>query len=182
MGALKHRCPRRLVLLALALCVVARAAEPLEYAVKAAYLSKFGFYVAWPDSAFASATAPLNLCVVGEDPFGNLIDEAVAGQQVAGRPVAVKRLKTVARESGCHIAYVGGEARTQAVTDGLRGSTALVVTDARSSGTAAGAVHFVIKDNRVRFTIDDDAAAQNGLEISSKLLSLAVSVKPRGGR
>jgi hypothetical protein len=37
----------------------------------------------------------------------------------------------------------------------------------------------VIHDNRVRFEIDDAAAARNGLTISSKLLGLALSVKPR---
>jgi hypothetical protein len=52
------------------------------------------------------------------------------------------------------------------------------VTDALPSGT--GMINFVIKDNRVRFTVDDEAAAQNGLAISSKLLGVALAVKPRG--
>jgi hypothetical protein len=155
-------------------------AEQAEYAVKAAFLSKFGFYVEWPAGAFATGT-PLVLCVVGDDPFGNYLDEAVAGQQVGGRSIVVRRLKSVTRDSGCHIAYVGSEPRPGAVSDALRGSPTLVVTDAQTTA-AGGAIHFVLKDNRVRFTIDDDAAAQSGLSVSSKLLSLALAVKPRGAR
>ena len=169
-----------LLALVLALAAPALAAEQAEYAVKAAFLSKFGFYVEWPPAAFGAGT-PLTLCVVGDDPFGNYLDEAVAGQQVGGRSMVVRRLKSVSRDSGCHIAYVGSEPRPGAVNEALRGSPTLVVTDAQVSA-AGGAIHFVLKDNRVRFTIDDDAAAQCGLNVSSKLLGLALAVKPRGAR
>ena len=149
------------------------AAEPLEYAVKAAYLVKFPFYVEWPAAAFAAPNAPLMLCVVGDDPFGSVLDEAAAGQVVQGHPLALRRLRSASRDAGCHIAYMGQDTRA----DAWRGTATLVVTD----GPAAnGVIHFVVKDNRVRFTVDDDAAAQSGLAISSKLLNVALSVRPRG--
>ena len=66
------------------------------------------------------------------------------------------------------------------ILEALRGSPVLTVGDAKESG--GGIVTFVVKDNRVRFTVDDEAAAQNGLVISSKLLSLALNVKPRPSR
>ena len=152
----------------------AKAAES-EYAVKAAYLAKFPFYIEWPAGSFAAAGAPITLCVVGDDPFGPLLDEAAAGQQVQGRPLTVKRMKSVTRESGCHVAYMGPDAKAES----LRSAPVLVVTDGQPSG---GAVNFVLRDNRVRFTVDDESAAQSGLGISSKLLAVALSVKPRGGR
>ncbi|HEY0857677.1 MAG TPA: YfiR family protein [Albitalea sp.] len=151
----------------------AGAAEPSEYAVKAAYLAKFPAYVEWPPEAFATPTSPVVVCVVGDDPFGPLLDEALAAHQVQGRPMTARRLKAVARDSGCHIVFLSGDARGE----GLR--SALVVTDSASGG---GVINFVLRDKRVRFTVDDEAAAQNGLAISSKLLSVALSVKPRGSR
>ncbi len=116
------------------------------------------------------------LCVVGDDPFGSLLDEAAAGQQVQGHPLVLRRVgaRALGRESGCHIAWVGTEVRPEA----LRGSSTLVVTD----GGGAGMINFVVRDNRVRFPVDDEAAAQNGLVISSKLLNVALSVKPRTPR
>jgi hypothetical protein len=162
------------------LAAPAAAAEPAEFAVKAAFLSKFGFYVEWPPNALGSG--PLVLCVIGDDPFGSQLDEAVAGQQVGGRSIVVKRLKSAVRDAGCHIAYVGSEPRPGAASESLRGSPTLVVTDAHTSPASGGAIHFVLRDNRVRFTIDDEAAAQSGLNVSSKLLSLALAVKPRGSR
>jgi hypothetical protein len=40
-------------------------------------------------------------------------------------------------------------------------------------------ISFVIEANHVRFDIDDASAAQGGVVISSKLLSLAHAVKSR---
>jgi len=154
---------------------VSLAAEPLEYAVKAAYLYKFGLFVQWPSAAFAAPTSPVTLCVLGDDPFGATLDSTVSGQQIAGRPIKVQRLKSVAR-GGCHILYAAGDAG-QAL-EALKGSSVLTVTDGQKQ-TTPGIISFVIKDNRVRFNIDDEAAAQNRLAISSKLLNLALSVKPR---
>lgn len=177
MGTVKRKARTLVLLLAgwHGACALAWAAEPIEYAVKAAYLAKFPFYVEWPPTAFNGPTSPLVLCIVGDDPFGSTIDEAVAGQQVQGRTIAVRRLKSATRDSGCHIAYVGSDARGES----LRGGSVLVVSD---SPNGSGVINFVLRDNKVRFTVDDEAAFQNGLAISSKLLSVALSVRPRGSR
>jgi len=160
----------------------ASAQSELEYAVKAAYLLRFGLYVEWPPVAFGSATSPFLICVVGEDPFGDVLDTAVKDQRIGERPIVVRRLKTISRDSGCHVAYFGGaDATRQAQSiEAVRGSHVLTFSDAPlGAGGAAAIVRFVVRDNRVRFEIDDAAAAQNGLIISSKLLSLALRVKPR---
>lgn len=181
--------PRRLgwaILAVLAAALAAGAASAaednaLENSVKAAYLSKFGNFVHWPDSAFASPASALSLCVAGDDPFGEALDKAVSGQHVAGRTLEVRRIKTVERNSGCQIVFIGGS-RAQSVAQALetvRGTSVLTVTDAKSDDNAAGIVRLVVKDNHVRFDIDDQAAAQSGLTISSELLKLALTVKPR---
>ncbi len=156
-------------------------AQAQEYALKAAFLSKFGLYVEWPDSAFSSSTSPINLCVVGQDPFGKSLEKTIAGSRINSRNIAVRRLKTVSRDSGCHVLYIAGsEAQRGAqIIEALRGSSVLTVSDTRGSGSGVGVIDFVIADNRVRFNIDDHAAAENGLVISSKLLSLALNVKRR---
>jgi hypothetical protein len=147
-----------------------------ETAIKAAYLAKFGAYVTWPD-----ASGPIVICAVGEDMLGNALDHAVAGQQIDGRGLVVRRLDSVDRNSGCSIAYLAGSSR-QSVAGALaalRSAPVLTVTDSRQSN-ARGMIHFQIDQNRVRFYIDDRAAAGSQLGISSKLLALALSVRTRG--
>lgn len=153
----------------------------VEFGFKATYLSKFGLYVEWPRTAFPSPDSAVNLCVVGDDPFGSMLDKAVSGQSIGTRAIVIRRLKTVGRDSGCHILYISDSEtpRRGQIIEAVHGSGVLTVTDASRADTAAGIITFVIRDNRVRFDIDEEAAARNGITISSRLLSLALHVKPR---
>lgn len=159
---------------------VSLRADPLEYAVKAAYLTKFGIYVEWPEATFSSPESPINLCIVGEDPFGPALDKAASNQHIGARAIAIRRLKTVTHESGCQILYIGSAdtAYVEKAIEAIRGGAVLTVTDVDSAMTM-GVINFVIQNNRVRFNVDETAAAQNDLTLSAKLLSLALNVKAR---
>ncbi len=172
-----------IVLVAFGLGVeVARAddASALELAVKATFLYKFQPFVTWPAQAFASATAPFTICVVGDDPFGPVLDRAVAGQQVGGHVMAVLRIAALSRDAHCQVVYIAPSLAQSArqIEDAVVGAPVLTVTDSMVDPAAKGIINFVVADNRVRFEIDAASARQDGLEISSKLLSLAVSVRP----
>lgn len=175
---------RRLALLCLAAAALGTGArpadaQPLETAVKAAFLPKFAAYVGWPAAALPHG-APFTICIVGRDPYGKLIDDATAGQSVGGRPIAVRRLQVATRPSLCQLAFVGGSPR-QSVAEAmaaLDGAPVLTVTDKRN-GDARGMIHFELKDGRVRFHADEAQAARGNLSISSRLLGLALSVRPR---
>ena len=164
-----------LLLAAIALLFAAPAgAQPSDLAVKAAFLTKFGAYVGWP----RLQTGPLTLCVVGSDPFGATLDGAARGQQVDGRPIAVRRLPAATGAESCQIAFVEGASppRTAELLQALRGKPVLTVTDSRA-GPHRGMIHFVIDGGRVRFHIDQAAAQQSGLSLSSRLLAIALSVR-----
>ena len=151
-------------------------AQSLETAVKATYLYKFAPFVEWPTKVFEGPASPLVVCVQGDDPFGALLDRAVAGQRIGGRPVQTRRLDMVDATSGCHIVFVAGSKR-QAQADALKalhGAAALTVTDG-----AGGVIRFVTVNDRVRFEIDTAEAAADGLALSSKLLNLALNVRSR---
>jgi YfiR/HmsC-like len=154
-------------------------ADALALAVKAAFLYKFEPFVSWPAQAFPSPASPFNLCVVGDDPFGPLLDRAVSGQQTAGHAIAVLRLKSVSPDAHCQLLFIAtadpGSARQAEAA--VAGTAVLTITDSIDDPADRGMINFVIADNRVRFQIDAVAAAQSGLTISSKLLSLAVSVR-----
>lgn len=173
--------PNRIRWLALALALAVPlqpAAATLEYAVKASYLSKFVSFIDWPPAAFASPASTFNLCVVGDDPFGAALDQAVAGRRVDGHLATVRRLKRIDPGSGCHVVFLGAS-KAQSIPEALKsiqGEPVLTVAD-RAPGAAGVIIQFVVTDNRVRFDIDPAAANANRIAISSKLLSLAVSTK-----
>jgi hypothetical protein len=156
------------------------AAEVTDTAVKAAFLPRFAHYVTWPITATPKGSAPFALCVIGGDPFGPLLDDAAKSQSVDGRRIVVKRLDSAIGADSCQIAFVDGTRSepTGQLLAALAHKPVLTVTDA-SGGGQRGIVDFTIVGGRVRFFIDQAAAAQRGLTISSRLLALAVGVKQR---
>ncbi len=150
-------------------------ADSLEYPVKAAFLYKFGSYVEWPSGAFVDATAPLVLCVVGRDPFGAVLDKTVQGRTIGTHPIVIRRMPTISHGAACHIAFLGGSGE-QSAAEAARAVADAPVLTVTEGAEAPGAIRLMVRDNRVRFEIDQRAAQQAGVAISSKLLNLAVAV------
>ncbi|WP_165842957.1 YfiR family protein [Phenylobacterium deserti] len=142
-------------------------AQPSDAAIKAAFITKFPAFVqGLPDGA------PLNVCIVGPDSFGSAIERSAAVR------VVVRRLAVVTPTSGCHVVYATGGAR-QSVRDALAivaGAPVLTITDG-GAGPTRGMIHFVVAGERVRFHVDTLQASRSHLQLSSKLLALALSVR-----
>lgn len=147
----------------------------LEYSVKANYLVRFAAFVEWPPRAFSGPQAPVVICVAGRDPFGAALDRAARAQTAFGRALTVRRPASADGAAGCHILYVGQGAGAL-IPQTARRTGLLVVTDS-AIASERGMIHFVVADARVRFHIDQQAAAHGGLSISSRLLNLALSVQ-----
>jgi YfiR/HmsC-like len=161
----------------------ARGDPSLEYAVKAAYLPKFVPFISWPEGTFSSATAPVNICVLGPDPFAGKLDQEAGSLKAGDRPVAVRHLGEPDPQASCQLLFMGADddpALVEGTLDAMKGRPVVTVTD--SGLKARGVISFIIETNHVRFDIDDAGAAQDGLVISSKLLGLAHAVKQRGAR
>lgn len=151
---------------------------PSEHAVKAVYLVRFAAFVDWPPSSFASPQSPLVICVAGRSPVAAAMPAAVRNQTARGRPLLALNVQDATAARACHIVYLGaGGAGVVASTPPA--SPVLRVTDAAIT-TRPGMIHFDTRDDRVRFHVDQVAARQAGLRLSSRLLSLALSVRSRG--
>jgi len=175
--------PRALygVLLAtlLLFCPAAGHSQTLEYAVKANYLVRFAVFVQWPPDVFASPGAPVTICVAGRNRFGSVLAEAAGAHTAHGRPIAVRAIRSADQVGGCHMVYVGAGAPAELAAVAAAAGGVLLITD-QAVSRRRGAIHFDVSDGRVRFHIDNDAARRAGLSISSRLLSLALSVSGEG--
>jgi len=155
-----------------------QAPKPKEYQVKAAFLLNFGRFIEWPASS-KKANAKFPICVLGEDPFGGALDEAAADELIDGSPIVVKRIPGLQHASHCRVLYVGSseESRWEAILAEIKRLSVLTVSDMPRFVARGGMIQFVMDDNRVRFEVNLDAAGRAGLQVSSLLLKLAVTVK-----
>lgn len=143
----------------------------LEYQVKASYLYNFIQFVTWPSDAFPD-NGKFNLCVVRAERFGTALD-ALEQERVEGRPIALHRLSDLdhARAIRCHLVFYSGE--TPEAIAAQRGR--LTIGEASGFLKQGGIINLIESGGRIRFEINQQAARDAGLQMSSKLLSLAVT-------
>lgn len=67
----------------------ARGADLPEYRLKAAFIYNFAVYTEWP----AAVGSKLNLCMLGQDPFGGELQE-LNGKVIGARSIAVQPTTT----------------------------------------------------------------------------------------
>ncbi|MGH9346813.1 MAG: YfiR family protein [Vicinamibacterales bacterium] len=146
---------------------------PLEYQVKAAYLFYFTRFVEWP--ATARPAAPLTVCVAAKNPFGTALADTMRREQVNGRPVDAR---IVRQPGGCHVLFIPHDVPHEPYLRAARGLPMLTVGESREFLRGGGIVNFLIENGRVRFEIDQRAAARANLRISSRLLRLARTPAP----
>lgn len=179
--------PAALLVTALLMSSSARAQQATsEYELKAAFLFNFAKFVDWPASTFATPQSSFTICILGKDPFGQALDDALKGKSVGTHPVTILRVQEVANARRCQIVFVGAaESRSfSSILEGLHGSNALVVGESDGFAAGGGAIQFTVEESHVRFLINPDAGERAGLKFSSKLLALAKIVHggAQGGR
>ena len=157
--------------------------EAAEYTAKAGFLLTMSRYVEWPAGTFARADAPLIIGVLGENPFGDVLERTAQGAKVQGRPVEIRSLKNEEDAAGCHVVFIAWlpENKIADWLRALRGKPVLTITES-AQGLAEGAVlTFVIEresvGRKVNFHASIPNARTNGLRLDARMLEHAAFVQ-----
>ncbi|HWJ36583.1 MAG TPA: YfiR family protein [Steroidobacteraceae bacterium] len=152
-----------------------------EYAIKAAFLCKFGNYVEWPAQPPQMPETPFGIGVVASDTVFDELLRAARGQTVNGRPIAVHRLAGGEPINGLDIVFVARShaARLTETLAGARGQPILTVTESDRGIPDGSIVNFVVIADKVKFDIALEQAEHSNLRISARLLGVARQVSGR---
>lgn len=151
-------------------------AAPTEYEVKAAFLYNFAKFTEWPS---ASSDSSLELCLFGNGPYRKAL-QSLEGKHVRDQVLSVRVLDTADIPDSCRILYVTAEKTDMldAIYKSISGHQGLLsVSDIEGFTQSGGIIEFRLIDNKLRFAINLQAARASEIDLSSKLLRLAVAVK-----
>jgi hypothetical protein len=177
-----HRAARRALAGALALALAAIAPGNAgaadgadEYGLKAAFLYQFTKYVSWP----SETDGPVAICVLGDDPFGSILDETLAGKTAKGQPIEARRVGSASAGSTCHILFVSRSERAglDATLAALGRRPTLTVGDMTDFPRRGGMINLRLENDRIKLEVNPDNAERVGLKIGSDLLRLADVVR-----
>jgi len=157
------------------LAATAQAQSATEYQVKAAFLFNFARFVEWPTDAFSSADSALQICVLGQDPFGRDFEQVIVDKTVNGHRIEIAHPDGVPQARACQILFIATseKSRLTSILQGLKGASVLIVGDTPGFAALGAVINFVLDDNRVRFEINLRAAGLAHLKISARLLTVA---------
>jgi hypothetical protein len=161
--------------------LIAQAATPAEYQLKAVFLFNFTQFVEWPTGAFAGPQEPFVIGVLGGNPFGGYLDETVHDEKINGHRFEIRRYRSVAEIGTCHVLFISGSeaGRLREILPRLPNRNVLTVGDAEGFAAAGGIIQFYTESNRIKLRVNIDAAKAAGLTISSKLLRSADVISKR---
>jgi hypothetical protein len=177
------RCLGRRPVLGLALlfalpCAAQSPGSAAEYQIKAAYLYKFLAYIEWPPQAFERDRAPIAIGVLGSELLAGELAQVVAGREVNGHDIQVRRLRAGETASGLHVLFIGrsDSARVASIAAAVKGQPLLIVSESDDAFALGSAINFLVVDDKVRFDVALRPVEQAGLKVSSRLLAVARKV------
>ena len=151
-------------------------------------------FVTWPPSSFSLMDTPFIVGIIGEEL--QKAEGLFKGKTIQGRKVEVKRFKSAYDVKFCHLLYISASQKnsvssivmnikrlkpsTGGSTSGVltsAGSAILTISDMEDFIQKGGMVQLVVKENKMRFQVNQTSAKKSGLKISSQLLKLADSVQ-----
>jgi hypothetical protein len=166
------------VWLLLAMTGAAAQQRPSEYDVKAAYLFNFGKFVRFSSAAVEPHRENFEICILGRDPIGHVLDDITANESIDKRPVRVMRVGDAFAARDCDVVFLSAEEGEGIAADlsALGNADVLTVSDAPDFLKHGGMIQFVTGGKHVRFSVNLDAVGRTHLVLSSELLRVAMAV------
>jgi hypothetical protein len=166
----------RLLLVAGACFIVTQALSasdaPTENQVQAVFLYNFSRFVEWPPQALGAPSDPFVIGIVGSDPFGARLDEAVRNEQINGHALTVRRFRSISELANCQILFIDRSeiGNLGQILTALDHHSTLTVSQADGAAQRGVMIQLATENSRIRLRINVDSARAAGLTISSKLL------------
>jgi hypothetical protein len=142
--------------------------------LKVAYTLNFLELVRWEEEG-----ATFEFCVYSSSAVGDLMMTAVRGRKIRSMQITARMVaRGDSRVGNCSALFIpaGTAPDVPDLLKRLKGSATLTISDIRGFASAGGIIGFVLVGNRLRFDINERAAAQSKLKVSARLLELANNV------
>lgn len=150
---------------------IANALE--EYQVKAAFIYNFIAFTQWPYEINQS----LNFCIYGEDYFGRDIDHLTV-KQINNQAIRVLRLSQLEEIKVCQVLFISKSAISNlpSILAFIQDQSILTIADAPDGAIKGVMINMIMAQNRIIFEVNLQSTRNAKLDLSSKLLQLAIKV------
>jgi len=176
-----HTSVRSVLLVSVLLCLFSGStlrAQQDERAVRAAFVFNLTKYVSWPQ-----AHDRLMVGVIGDGNMGPVLKQVLDGKVSDGRRITVVMHPSDADLRECDLLYLAesSAAKLRSILDRVSSRAVLTVGDTEEFTRAGGMVRLARSGDQIEIAVNLAALRSRKLEMSSRLLNLAVIVSANGG-
>ncbi|MEQ1816959.1 MAG: YfiR family protein [Nitrosomonas sp.] len=160
-------------LLLLGYSSLTQAEQPSEYRLKVAFLYNFSAYTEWP----SLPDQVLNLCIYGEDPFGENLQQ-LQQKKAHGHEIVVRHTRNTKDLPSCQIVFITRSSidNLSDIIKQLDGMPILTIADTPGASQQGIILNMTIKEGKITFEANVIIAKRNRLKLSSQLLRFATEV------
>ena len=153
-------------------------AQQDERAVRAAFVFNLTKYVSWPDKHDR-----LVIGVVGEGEMGTVLQQVLDGKVSDGRHISVVAHSPGSELGECDLLYISGVApdMLRSILSRAAKRSVLTIGDSDRFVRSGGMVGLVRSGDQIEIEVNLEALRSHRLDMSSRLLNLAVLVSSSGG-
>lgn len=149
--------------------------------IKALFLGRFPSFVKWPSSDVSfQNNKNFILCILGKNPFGNVLDQIYSDRDILNKPVEIRYLDHYVDIVHCNVLFISDSKRRQLnkIIALTKKRPILTIGDGRGFSQRGVLIKFYQVRRKIRFEVNQQALSESGLTMSSKLLKLAKIVNP----
>lgn len=151
--------------------------------VMAGYLRALPAYVGWPTNTFASPKDTWQIGILGDDPFGVVLETVLQDRRAAGRGFQIQRAADVRELPTCEIVFIAlkDEDGLKNALAELASRTVLTVGESNDFLENGGMIQ-LRAHGTIHMSINLDRTRAAHLEIPTRMLELANEVIENGVR
>lgn len=164
------------------MCVFAQVDEAV---IKAIAFEQIARFIEWPESKLSSdLSVPIVIGLVGNNEVSEHARVFYKQQKIKGHPVKTINITDLDQLLDCQIVHIAGRDKKliKQVHSRTHNLPILTISDLPGSTSQGILLDLYVKNNQLRFVINETAFHQSELEIGSMLLNVAEVVNPRKRR
>lgn len=152
-----------------------QSSSPEEYQVKAVFLYNFTRFIEWPATSFNSSSSPFVIGIIGGNPFGSFLEEAIKDESVGMHKIIIRHYSDFNLIGDCHILFINYKDKEmiKQTLAAVKDKNILTVNEWQRFVEIGGMVQFINEGNRIKLIINNNAVKSARMQASSKLLSVA---------
>lgn len=142
---------------------------------KAVFIYNFTKYVQWSEQ---DTSPTFDILIIGESSILYSLKNIAEKRRVGKRGIVVKQVQNINNLGYCHVLFisVSEKKRLKQILHAISDQNTLIISDSEGFAHKGVAINFIYDNGKIKFELNKRAFDRAGLQVSSKLLKLAMIV------